>query len=504
MAGTLVVGAGPTGLVLALQLARYGVPVRLIDAAYTPTVESRAAVLHRRRLQLFERMEIGEAVLELGWPCRRVVAYSDRKPVVSEDADLLTLPQNELESALGERLRALDVKVERGVRLVHLEQDAAKVRVYLRGPDGETSAEYSYVAGCDGAESTVRHILDIPFAGPQHAASFAMADVAVDVDLPRDGIALFLAPGNVAAMLPLRGDLWRIILERASGFDAMPSLDDFRSALYLGGVQARGYGEPRWLANYRTTRRRVAAMAKGRVFLAGDAAHVHSPLGALGMNVGIADAENLAWKLALTYRHGASETLLGSYRTEREAVAMRLSRLTGSFAAAGANRKLRERLREAFVGPQIGYARSAAVSPGRTPPPQPGTRAPDGVLIRAGGGAETSIFALASSLRHLLLIFTYRRDQFVHELLVALGRLGEIVETCVVARDAAIGGAHLLDPTGAVFRTYGAEGEPQYVLLRPDPFVAARGALRDYRQLLAYLRELYENAEAPAAASRTP
>jgi 2-polyprenyl-6-methoxyphenol hydroxylase-like FAD-dependent oxidoreductase len=491
MAGVLVAGAGPTGLTLALQLARYGVPVRVIDAAYAPAAESRAAILHPRRLELFARMEVAAPFLERGVRYREIAAYSNRKPVAQEPVELLALSQSETEAILGERLRALEVKIERGVRLVHLEQDAVRVRVHLRGSDGETFDDFSYVAGCDGAESAVRHILDVPFAGPHHAASFAMADVAVDVDLPRDAVSIFLVAGNVAAMLPLAGDLWRIILERSGGFDATPSLDDFRSALYLSGVQAKSYGEPRSLANYRPTRQRVAAMAKGRVFLAGDAAQVHSPLGALGMNAGISDAENLAWKLALTYRHGASEALLDSYRTEREAVAMRLARVTGSFTAVAGDRKLGARLREAFVGPQIVYARSAAISPGRSPHPQPGARAPDGALIRAGGGAQTSIFALASSLRYLLLIFTYRRDQFVHELLLALGRYGSIVDPCVVARDATIGGAQLLDPTGAVFRTYGAEGEPQYVLIRPDTFIAARGALRDHMNVIAHLQGLF-------------
>ncbi|MGH7684422.1 MAG: FAD-dependent monooxygenase, partial [Vulcanimicrobiaceae bacterium] len=489
--GALVVGTGPTGLTLALQLARYGVPVRVIDAAYSPAAESRAVIVHARRLQLFERMDVAAPVLERGVRYREVVAYNDRKPVVQEPVDLLGLPQSETETILGERLRALDVKIERGVRLVHLEQDASKVRVHLRGSEGESVDDVSYVVGCDGAESVVRHILDIAFVGAQQAASVALADVAVEVDLPRDAISIFLAAGNVAAMLPLPGDMWRIILERAGGFDETPSLDDFRSALYLSGVQAKSYGEPRWLAKYATTRRRVAAMAQGRVYLAGDAAQVHSPLGALGMNVGIADAENLAWKLALTYRHGASETLLGSYRTEREAVAMRLARVTGSFTAVTANRKLAERLREAFVGPPISYTRSAAISTGRTPNPQPGVRAPDGALIHVGGGGQVSIFALASSMRYLLLVFTYRRDQFEHELLVALGRYADIVDACVVARDATIAGAQFLDPTGAVFRTYGAEGEPQYVLIRPDTFIAARGALRDYHNLLVHLEQLY-------------
>ena len=504
MAGVLVVGAGPTGLTLALQLVRYGVPVRIVDAAYSPAAESRAAIVHARRLELFERMHVAEPILERALRYREIVAYSDRKPIATEPVELLGLPENETETILGERLRALDVKIERGVRLVHLEQAATGVRVHLRGTEGETFDDYSYVAGCDGAESTVRHIADIPFAGPQHAASFAVADVPIDVELPRDAISIFLVAGNVAVMLPLPGDLWRIILERAGGFDATPTLDDFRSALYLSGVQAKSYGEPRWLANYTTTRRRVAAMAQGRVFLAGDAAQVHSPLGAIGMNAGISDAENLAWKLALTYRHGASETLLSSYRTEREAVAMRLARVTGSFTSVAPNRKLGERLREAFVGPHIAYARSAAILPGHSPHPQPGERASDGALIRAGGGAQTSIFALSSSLRYLLLIFTYRRDQFVHELLVALGRFGGIVDPCVVARDATVAGAQLLDPTGAVFRTYAAEGEPQYVLIRPDTFIAARGALRDYHRLLAHLEQSYESAEAPAAATRNP
>ena len=532
MPGVLVVGAGPTGLTLALQLARYGVPVRIIDAAYSPAMESRALGIQARTLELFERMDVIAPFLERGLRYRQVFVHSERKQIVHETLEqirsrynyLLAIPQNETERILWERLRSLDVNVERGLRLVYFEQDPSKVRVHLRGSDGDSNAEFSYVVGCDGAHSTVRHVLDVPFTGTQIPDSFALADLTIDVDLPRDAISVYLVGGNIAAIFPLPKDLWRVIIERIGGFESAPSLDDFRSALYLGGVQAQGYGDPVWVAQFSINQRRVASMAKGRVFLAGDASHIHSPIGAQGMNTGIQDAENLAWKLALTYRYGASESLLASYAIERQSVAARLVRATGSFTKLVASRSpavravrdhlaafatsipaVSDRFRDAISELDIIYERSPAVAAGgHTPNPRPGAHAPDASLVFAENGERTSLFALMASLRYVLLVFTYRRDQFVHETLVALERYGRLVQMCLVVRDPSVAGAHLLDPTGTAFRTYGVDGEPQYVLIRPDGYVGARGALRDYGRLLAYLDGMFKDAEAPESTAGKP
>jgi 2-polyprenyl-6-methoxyphenol hydroxylase-like FAD-dependent oxidoreductase len=482
MADVLVVGAGPTGLTLAIQLARYGVPVRIIDLLGEPMRESRAVGIQPRTLELFERIEIAGSFLERGINYREVFVHTERKEIIHQSLDLLALPQNETESILAEWLTVrLGKQIERGVRLVHLEQDAAAVHVNFRGPDGETASDFSYVIGCDGANSTVRYLLDVPFAGEGVADAFALADLHIDADIPRDAVSIHQTAANLVAFFPLPNDLTRVIIERESGFDALPTLDDFRSAVYLSGITARSYGEPVWISQLATSQRRVSAIARGRVFLCGDAAHSYSPLGAQGMNAGIQDAENLAWKIALTYRHGAVVTLLSSYAAEREAVAARLIRKV---------RSPRERIAAIAEAP-IDYERSPVVMRASTPNPKPGAHAPGGTFTRVADGEQTSIFALCSTLRHLLLVFTYRRDQFIHELLVAIQPHGEIVDLQIVARDESVAGAQLLDPAGNVFRAYGAEGEPQYVLIRPDGYIAARGALRDFRAVTLYLENTF-------------
>ena len=526
-----MVGAGPTGLALAIQLARYDVPVRIIDLLEAPSSESKALGIQARTLELFERMDVVAQFLERGLRYHQVFAYSERKLIVHEATEgirsrynyVLALAQPETESILTQRLEALGVQVERGVRLVHLEQDVSKVRVHLRRSDGEGYEEFSYVVGCDGAHSTVRHLLDIPFAGAQISDSFALADVTIESDLPRDAITIYLAGGNIAAVFPLPNDVTRIIVERQGGFETTPSLDDFRSALYLGGAQVRSYGEPLWISQFTINQRRVAAMSLGRVFLAGDASHIHSPVGAQGMNTGIQDAENLAWKLAMTYKHGSFDTLMASYGVEREAVAARLVRATGSFTKLVANRNpavravrdrlaafvtsipaVSDRFRDAISELDIIYEKSPAVlTQGRTPNPRPGAHAPNAVFIRTADNGRTTLFSMASSLRYLLLVFTYRRDQFIHEMLLDLQRHADIVEPCIVARDATVGGAHVLDPTGTAFRAYNAEGEPQYVLVRPDGYVAARGAVRDYRLLIAHLDGIFSGEASSAAKGNT-
>jgi len=482
MADVLIVGAGPTGLTLAIQLARYGVPLRIVDWVPEPMRESRAVALQRRSMQLFERIELGAALLERGLHYREVFVHTPQKAIVQQDIDLVAVPQSETERILGDWLTIRTGKqVERGVRLVHLEQEPGKVRAYFRGPGGETSGEYSYVVGCDGANSTVRSLLDVQFSGEQVSESFALGDLQIEADFPRDAVSIHQTSANLVALFPLPDDLVRVIIERPGGFEALPTLDDFRSALYLAGIQVRNYGDPLWISQLVTNQRRTSTMAKGRVFLAGDAAHTHSPLGAQGMNAGIQDAENLAWKIALTYRHGAFAPVLTSYASEREAVAAKLVRRV---------RSPRDRI-AALTEQPVTYERSPVVMRASTPKPGPGAHAPDGELVRALDGSATTVSAMFSTLRHLMLVFTYRRDQFIHEMLLAMQTHADLVDVQIVARDDSVAGAQLFDRPGSVFRAYGAEGEPQYVLIRPDGFVAARGALRDYVRVAAYLSDTF-------------
>ncbi|HEY1728678.1 MAG TPA: FAD-dependent monooxygenase [Candidatus Baltobacteraceae bacterium] len=490
MADVLIVGAGPTGLTLAIQLARYGVPVRIVDWVPEPMRESRALAIQRRSMQLFERIEVAALLVERGLHYREVFVHTPQKAIVQQELDLLAVPQSETERILGEWLTVrTGTQIERGVRLVHLEQEPGKVRVHFRGPSGETSGEYSYVVGCDGANSTVRHLLDVQFSGEQVSESFALGDLQIDADFPRDAVSIHQTSVNLVAIFPLPNDLTRVIIERAAGFESLPTLDDFRSALYLAGIQARSYGDPVWISQLVTNQRRTLTMAKGRVFLAGDAAHTHSPLGAQGMNAGIQDAENLAWKIALTYRHGAFATVLNSYATEREAIAAKLVRKV---------RSPRDRI-AAFVEQPVIYDRSPIVMRAATPKPGPGSHAPDGALIRTLDGTETTVSAMFSTLRHLMLVFTYRRDQFTHEMLLAMQVHADLVDVQIVARDDSVAGAQLLDAAGSVFRAFGADGEPQYVLIRPDGYIAARGALRDHRIVTTYLSDTFGviTAQAP-------
>jgi len=225
----------------------------------------------------------------------------------------------------------------------------------------------------------------------------------------------------------------------------------------------------------------------------------------------------------MTYKHGSFDTLMASYGVEREAVAARLVRATGSFTKLVANRNpavravrdrlaafvtsipaVSDRFRDAISELDIIYEKSPAVlTQGRTPNPRPGAHAPNAVFIRTADNGRTTLFSMASSLRYLLLVFTYRRDQFIHEMLLDLQRHADIVEPCIVARDATVGGAHVLDPTGTAFRAYNAEGEPQYVLVRPDGYVAARGAVRDYRLLIAHLDGIFSGEASSAAKGNT-
>lgn len=522
MEQVLVSGAGPTGLALAIQLARYGVPLRIVDAAPTPSPWSKAIGIQARTLELFERMDVVEAFLAEGLKYRDVVVRSHGKTIVNQSLAaipsrynyVLALGQNRTEAILIEHLRSLGIEVERGTELVHLEQNEVRARVHLRGPAGETDAEFAYVAACDGAHSRVRHLLDIQFVGEPLAENFALADIHLDSDLPRDAISIFWSHGDIAAVFPLPGDRTRLIVERRAGFSADPTLDELRRILASSGAEVRACDDPFWVSRFTISQRRVASIAKGRVFLLGDAAHIHSPVGAQGMNTGIQDAENLAWKIALVLRNDATEALLASFAAEREPVAIALVRATGTFTRLAMNSNpaieavrdrvaafassipaVGQRFRDAISEIGIVYAKSKIIVHDRhTPEPRPGSHAPDGAFVKVGDEARTSVFELIASLQHVLLIFTFRDDANVRAAKTAAQKHDGIVDAYVVTRDGTIPGTQLVDPPGAVFRAYAADGEPQYVLIRPDGYIAARGAARDALMLQAYMDRTFTPA----------
>ncbi len=330
----LIVGAGPTGLVLALWLAKFGVKLRLIDKRAEPGATSRALAVQARTLELYRQLNVSDGAVKRGYrvPAANLWIRGHRKTrVVLEElrgnlspfSFLQILPQDEHERLLIERLRAMGAAVERRVELTAFEERGGKIIARLRGPDGEEQCEADYIAGCDGANSTVRQIMRAGFRGRRRQRVFYVADVegsgpALDGELHLD-----LDEADFLGVFPLaERNCGRLIGavsgERAARAEQL-TFDEVRErAIRNLKIEVRKVD---WFSTYRFSHQVTERFRKGRAFLLGDAAHVHSPVGGQGMNAGIGDAVNLAWKLASTLQGRAGDALLDTYEPERMAFA---------------------------------------------------------------------------------------------------------------------------------------------------------------------------------------
>jgi 2-polyprenyl-6-methoxyphenol hydroxylase-like FAD-dependent oxidoreductase len=334
----LIAGAGPTGLVLALWLTELGVRVRIVDKSAEPGTTSRAVAVQARTLELYNQVGLADAVVERGrkaraanlWVAGRNVARAalgDMGAGLSPYPYALIFPQDEHERLLIDRLADAGVKVERQVELVDFDDETGRVLAHLRGPDGTVDAcQAAYIAGCDGAHSTVREALQIGFQGGTYAHLFYVADVKgsgaamngeIHVALDAtDFLAVFALKGEGRARLvgTVREDAERQH-ENLSWNDVSPRVIEWMR-IDIERVH--------WFSTYRVHHRVADCFRKGRAFVLGDAAHIHSPVGGQGMNTGIGDAVNLAWKLAAVLHGRAEASLLDSYEPERIAFARRL------------------------------------------------------------------------------------------------------------------------------------------------------------------------------------
>jgi 2-polyprenyl-6-methoxyphenol hydroxylase-like FAD-dependent oxidoreductase len=336
----LVVGAGPTGLALALQLHAWKVPFRIVDRAPGPARESRAPAIQPRTLEALAGYGVTEELIARGNPARHLRLHLSGRAVAVPLFDtgladtahpfLLFLPQAETERVLAACLSARDVPVERGTELTALERKGSYAVCRLRRADGTDEAVTArYVVGCDGAHSAVRSLAGIGFEGYAYPQTFLLADLTVD-GLPPGVLNTFVTGDGVLVFFPLGSPApWRMIAIRPPGTPGdtvpLPLLQEIADRYTGGRVALR---DPVWAAAFRVHNRGAARYRSGPCFLAGDAAHIHSPAGAQGMNTGIQDALNLGWKLALVCRGAAPAALLDTYEAERAPVGHGVRRLT--------------------------------------------------------------------------------------------------------------------------------------------------------------------------------
>ena len=374
----LIIGAGPTGLVLALWLSKLGVKVRIVDKTAEPGTTSRALAVQARTLELYRQLDLTDFVVEHGHKVPAVNLWVKGEPAarlpfetVGEDLTpypfLHIFPQDQHERLLIERLEKLGVAVERRTELVRFTEADGRVTARLRGPDGHyEDCEASYLAGCDGARSFVREALGTGFAGGTYRQVFYVADVEAAGPSVNGELHADLDEADFLAVFPLAGEgrarlIGTVRDERADHAETLKFEDVSSRAMDNLKVQVR---EVNWFSTYHIHHRVTEHFRKGRAFLLGDAAHIHSPAGGQGMNTGIGDAVNLAWKLAAVLSGHAHDRLLDTYEAERIGFAKRLVATTDRvFSIATAEGRMADLIRTRIV-PVI-FPRALAFEPVR-------------------------------------------------------------------------------------------------------------------------------------------
>jgi 2-polyprenyl-6-methoxyphenol hydroxylase-like FAD-dependent oxidoreductase len=336
----LIIGAGPVGLTMALELARFQVPVRIIDKSAARTDKSKALAVWSRTLELLDRSGVASSLIEAGLKMRAVDIMSGKNTIARVPFDklaskfpfVLMVPQSETERVLEEKLASLGVKVERNVEFQDFVDSGSEVSCNLTHPDGrdETVVD-GWLIGSDGAHSQIRHRLGMAFDGDTVPGTYVLADVHVaGLDLPEDEFPIFWHRDGMVAFFPIDKNRYRVIADLGAGELRDPKLANVQAIVEQRGPGGVVLSDSVWIAPFAINERKVKDFRAGRVFLAGDAAHIHSPAGGQGMNTGIQDAMNLAWKLAMVVTKKADEDfLLDSYSAERSENAARVLRDSG-------------------------------------------------------------------------------------------------------------------------------------------------------------------------------
>ncbi|HSW97813.1 MAG TPA: FAD-dependent monooxygenase [Candidatus Saccharimonadales bacterium] len=338
----LIIGAGPTGLMMACQLARFAIPFRIIDENEDHTTQSRALVVQSRSLEIFDQMGLAKKALEQGQIATEVGAFFNGKKLVTMTVKdmgrgltkfpyVLMLEQFKTEKILTEFLKSRGHEVDRKTALVSLTQDEKEVRAVIKNSLGkEEIVTAQYVVGADGAHSIVRHQLGIPFGGTTYPQSMFVTDCKIDAKLSPEKMYLSFTDNALTGFFPMTNGRYRVlgtIPKELEGKDRIVFEDvakNFSQRVHMN-VHIR---DSQWISLYHSHHRYAATFRQNRCFLTGDAAHIHSPVGGQGMNTGLQDAYNLAWKLAFVLQKKADEKLLDTYTDERIGVAKALVQST--------------------------------------------------------------------------------------------------------------------------------------------------------------------------------
>ncbi len=524
-AKTLIVGAGPVGLTMACELARNGVSFRIIDKEAGPVTTSRALAVFPRTLEVFQIMKMIDPVLEAGHQLAGVAMYNRTGQIGHIGFDALpsryrfalSLPQKETERLLIEHLGNLGMSVERERELVGLSQSADSVRAIVRDSGGsEETIDAQWIVGCDGAHSRVRQLLGSPFEGAAYDETFVLADLKLESPLDPVHAHLFLTEAGLVGLFPFKDGGWRVIAtakpESEGGPGGDPKFEEIKDYVKTRTHVEIKLGEPTWMSRFHISHRKVAEFRAGRVFLAGDAAHIHSPAGGQGMNTGIQDAFNLAWKLALVLDGRSPESILNSYNEEREPVAKMVLSLTDRLTRMGTTqnflgRQVRDALLPILTGihtvedrivetmSEIGihYRHSSIVSGNGGHALRAGDRVPDCEFSVGADRRTVRLYELLwEPIHHLLIFVSEEPAPEAHEICeqIAMDFAGEVRPLIVTSARESCSSTSLLDAGGKGHAQCSAESGT-LLLIRPDGYIGFRGETGNREALRAYLERFF-------------
>lgn len=507
----LVAGAGPVGLAVTHELARRGVSVRLVDAADGPATTSRAVATHPRTLELYDQMGLIDQMLERGRRISAFTLYQDGRRLARLDADYSTMPtrfpftlaieQTATEAVFREALATRGITPEWGVRLEDLAQDGTEVTVRLRHADGTVeTTTVPWLVGCDGGHSVVRRLLQLPLAGDANR-TWLLADAEMHTDLPLNSIYWIRTQGGTLMAVPLSGNRWRLLDTVDIDYDSDDAIAErFQRKIGMGIGSAVRVARPTWVSVFTAQQRMVPRMRVGRCLVAGDAAHVHSPASGQGMNTGIQEAVNLAWKLAMVVTGQAHPQLLDSYDVERVPVGAALLASTRKatkmielrtpftdlalpviFGVVSRVDQIRRRMQAQMLGGMSGLNVSYKDSPLTVPPngareePRPGERITRVSSQDEGSPGWSVLLSALREPRWLLLVADSRQARPTQEALAAVDGYRSWLSVWRVTDAAeAVDAGVVPDADGCVRANLGLTAGG-WLLVRPDGYVQARG-----------------------------
>lgn len=525
----LIVGAGPSGLVMAAELARHGVCCRIIEKNAAISSQSKALGIHARSLEMFADMGMIEPVLAHGNKIHSLNIYSNRKQIVHVDLQhlatpypfVLALPQNNTEEILQAHCEKLGVSVEHQTEIADLAQTADHVQVTLRKANGESEQlTVQYVVGCDGAHSKVRELLQLKFIGNPYSEVWLNGDIYGEWDYPTDQAYACYRGKGIMAVFPINKNRFRLITNhyhrRHGEQPHTPTVVDFQTIANIYLPTPMKLGEALWLNEFSIHFRSVKTNRVERVMLAGDAAHIHSPAGGQGMNTGMQDAYNLAWKLALVCRNQAKTKLLHSYQQERMAVAKdvivltnRLTRLMTMsnplfckfrdwfLLTISKLPAMQQRFAKSMAELDISYRQSDLTAE------HAGGRAPAAQLKLFTSGEPISLFNIIAGTTFSLLLFSGVKHSAADlETLTNIAeavqaRYGEqiklhwIISTQQKPTKLQSTNEIYLDPKQQCHQIYKADTACLY-LIRPDGYISYHAKSPQWSALQAYLQSIFE------------